>query len=66
MEVREEGQVERPLAPPGFQSSRFQEGGIMLTTRFEPASLSILGALTLSLDFVNLFPMLLRLLGRRK
>jgi FtsH-binding integral membrane protein len=30
------------------------------------ANLSILGALTLYLDFVNLFPMLLRLLGRRK
>jgi len=29
-------------------------------------NLSILGALILSLDFVNLFLMLLRLLGRRK
>ena len=30
------------------------------------ANLSILGALTLYLDFVNLFLMLLRLLGKRK
>ena len=30
------------------------------------ANRSILGSLTLSLDFVNLFPMLLRLPGRRK
>lgn len=39
---------------------------MMASSGMEPRKMAILGALTLYLDFVNLFLMLLRLLGRRR
>jgi FtsH-binding integral membrane protein len=55
------------VEPGGFRSGNPRFAGAAFdTTRTSPDKLSVIGALILYLDFVNLFLALLRLFGRRR